>query len=872
MKKYISKNHIRIIRFARDGIFLSFLSIFLCLFLKCGQYYEKEFDLADENGTLHVETQPIGFTFSNNYGELIFSTHVKEGQGQSSFLCFGVYDSLKSYHFYDPSNTQEAPYGAKWSCAGNVKEKEEIQGGVRLHIEITRDVGKELLIDVTHDVEVGFRFMAKVIEPAGIGYFRTNFSASANEHFYGLGERFDKTDARGSSYEMFTDISGKIASGINEVHVPVPFFVSTLNYGVFFDDPHPSFFDMDSSDSGAVSVTYSVWDTLSWYLITGKNPIEVATRYGKLTGPAVLPPVWAFAPMQWRNELPDGSAFLEDARALRLHDIPTTTLWIDNPWQTAYNTFVFNEVQFPETENMLSSVFNLGFKVIVWSTPYLDNSDDSQVREGMWSDTGGLFEQADESGYFVKNISNKSYIMPWKNDFTGGRIDFTNPDAVLFWKNLIHRVTSLGITGFKLDYGEEIVPGLLGARPGFFFYDGSDEQTMHKLYSVLYHKTYREKCLEDKGDCFIIGRSSTYGGQKYVDAIWPGDLDNNFSQHGEPEPEKEGVGAVGGLPAAICALQNLSVSGFPNFGSDTGGYRGGAPSTEVLIRWAQHTALTPIMQLGGGGSSHNPWDSDLYDPMAIEIYRKYAKLHTRLFPLFYTLAKKASIEGTPPIVPIGMFDPSFAEAHLRWDEYIIGKNLLVAPVYEEGAVSREVLFPAGTWVNWWTSQSMEGGTVETIEAPLDTLPLFIAKGSIIPMLSEDIDTFTDANEPDVITLDDRKDILYLHIITNESESTDFELFDGTIITSSVLTEPESIAIEIFSGDWFKQFIVELDWRNSDTLTLEKPSTITRNGILLESNDDFMFVYERNCTDCWSWDTEKELLVVSMGGGGKLEIK
>ena len=817
------------------------------------------------NGTLTIDTGPFGFSFTDNDGNLVLTTEA--GEDGASCLSFGVYDALKDYHFYHPCNTQEAPFGARWKTAGDVAAKEEIDGGWRFEIDVDSMVGGRAELEVKQEDDVGLRFSLSIAGRAAVGYMRLDLSAGGEEHFYGLGERFGHTDAKGETFAMFTDIGGGLSSGFNEVHVPVPFFISSSGYGIFFEDPNPSCFEMNVDDSGKVRITYSKPSVLVWHVITGSSLIEIASRYGRLTGPAALPPKWSFAPQQWRNELEDRAELMADALAMREHDIPGSLIWIDNPWQTAYNTFVFNEDQFPEPAQMLAELRDMGYKALAWSTPYLDDTNDSHVREGMWTDTHGLFEEASEKGHFVMDMHGNPLYMLWKSGFSGGRMDFTNEDAVRFWQDLIGQVTSMGIVGFKLDYGEEIVPGVLGGATDFNFSDGSTGQTMHKIYSVLYQKTYRDRCIEDTGESFIIGRSSTYGGQKHVEAIWPGDLDNDFLRHGVPDPDEDGKGAVGGLPSALCALQNLAVSGFPNFGSDTGGYRGGMPTKEVLIRWAEHTALTPIMQLGGAGDHHNPWIFEDYDEETLEIYQRYARLHTRLFPLFYTLAKRAADEGAAPVVPVGMFDPDDAEAHAWWDEYILGESLLVAPVYEEGATSRDVRFPTGLWVQWWSRDTYEGAATHEVEAPLAVLPLFIRRGAIIPMIKNDVDTFISTTNEDYVTLDERKDLLYAHIVPAGTGS--LELFDGAAVTYE--EDGANLSVEAASGDWFRNFVIEIDWANRLGASSSPPGSVIKDSTLFDIEEDYAVVYERDCEDCWAYDAGSGLIAVSMSGDGKVEL-
>ena len=141
-------------------------------------------------------------------------------------------------------------------------------------------------------------------------------------------------------------------------------------------------------------------------------------------------------------------------------------------------------------------------------------------------------------------------------------------------------------------------------------------------------------------------RGSAWGGQSVADIVWPGDLDNDL---------REGLGEeVGGLPGAVTALVSLAASGFPSFASDTGGYRGGMPTRETLLRWAEHTAFTPFLQLGGAGEHHNPW---LYDTEAGAIYQRLARAHMDLVPYFRMYAIRASTSGRPPLAHAALAFP-----------------------------------------------------------------------------------------------------------------------------------------------------------------------------------------------------------------------
>ena len=240
----------------------------------------------------------------------------------------------------------------------------------------------------------------------------------------------------------------------------------------------------------------------------------------------------------------------------------------------------------------------------------------------------------------------------------------------------------------------------------------------------------------------LIVRASSYGGASQADIIWPGDLDSGFQHRGDPLPS--GGNAVGGLPAAVVDAQTLGVSGFPAFGSDTAGYRG-SPTPESLLRWMEHTALSVVMQVYEDGNDRLPWA--VSDAAGAE-YQAMASLHQQLVPYNATLMAAAQLTGAPSIRPLPLAFPSdtagFAHAD---DEYLLGPDLLVAPVVEAGVTSRTVHLPPGQWVSWWSDQLQTGPADVTVPAPLGQPPLFARAGGLVPMLPPGIDTLVDATEP-----------------------------------------------------------------------------------------------------------------------------
>ncbi len=574
----------------------------------------------------------------------------------------------------------------------------------------------------------------------------TSLALRADEGvFYtGLGERFDHVGALGQVVPMHLSIDASSASGTNERHVPVPLLVAAKagdlgSYGVFIKSREAGAFDVGSADAGVVRGTFE-GRGLDVYVYIARTPVDVIAAFAKQTGLPRPLPRWALGPMLWRNEWSSGAALLADAAELRKRRIPTTTLWIDNPWQVSYNDFTIDEGRFPNPVALLDQLKKMGFRVIVWSTPYLERPRGAPVTPAQ-----NMFVAADAKGYFIKLRDGSTFIAPGFDAKQGfGMIDFTSEAARGYWSGLAAGVVAQGVSGFKLDYGEDAVPQILGARTGLAFADGTTERTA-RGYPLAYHRAYHD-ALDASGGGMLIVRASGFGGATVADVVWPGDLESDFSRAGDVNAK--GLRGVGGLPASVVAAQTLAVSGFPSFGADTGGFRG-VPTREALLRWAEQTALSMILQLGGGGVSHNPWS---YDEEASTIYASLARLHMQLEPYLSSLLSRAESFGEPTIRPLPVAWPSDLEGRaFADDEYLLGPDLLVAPVVTAGAVSRTVHLPPGRWVKYWDGVRVGGPRTLEVAAPLGQPPLFVRAGALLPMLADGLDTLEPATDPATVS-------------------------------------------------------------------------------------------------------------------------
>ena len=215
-----------------------------------------------------------------------------------------------------------------------------------------------------------------------------------------------------------------------------------------------------------------------------------------------------------------------------------------------------------------------------------------------------------------------------------------------------------------------------------------------------------------EGDFITLPRVVSHYGQKYVSGKWPGDNDNNWGY------------TAGGLASNIPAMLNLSIAGFPHWGSDTGGFSD-VPGNDITVRWAEFSAFCTIFQACSRPHS--------YDASHKAIYQKYAMLYTSLFPYRWTYTVLASAKGHPTARALSLHHPDDSKVYDQDAEYYFGDWILVAPIVTN-VTSRNVYLPEGEWIDWWDGTRRSGKTSINYSAPLDKLPLFMKAGAIIPMI------------------------------------------------------------------------------------------------------------------------------------------
>ncbi|BAS26283.1 glycoside hydrolase family 31 protein [Limnochorda pilosa] len=523
-----------------------------------------------------------------------------------------------------------------------------------------------------------------------------------DEAFFGLGEQFGPLNLRGRRVQLLNlDAMGV---GTDAAYKNVPFVLSSRGYGLFWNTyarmVHDVAYPQTSLYSYRVVSDEPVFDLWFFY---GPSPGEVLRRYTELTGRPEVPPLWAFGLWMSRCWYETQEEVETVAARMKAERLPCDVLVLDGRAWLDLRTrcdFQFDRTRYPEPESLVADLRALGIRVCLWEYPYV-------------SVHSRLFPEAASKGYLLRDSSGKPYMIHFpKEAFNqqltafpdSGIVDFTNPEAVQWYQELHRPLFQMGVSVFKTDFGEQVPPDAVASN-------GLTGSALHNAYALLYNEAVYEATRRFTGEPVVWARSGWACSQRFP-IHWGGDPPATWD----------------GLAATIRGGLSLSLSGFSYWSHDIGGFYGPKPSQELYIRWTQFGVFSPFARFHGT-TPREPW---YYGEEAMSIFRKYAKIRYRLIPYLVAAAWESNRSGLPMMRAVILEAPDQEVAKSADLEYLLGSDLLVAPLTRPGG-ARRVYLPPGTWIDVWEGRIHRGPTHIDVVVPLDRIPVFARGESVIPL-------------------------------------------------------------------------------------------------------------------------------------------
>ncbi len=534
---------------------------------------------------------------------------------------------------------------------------------------------------------------------------------SRNESIFGLGEKSDLMDRRGGVYSMWNSDKPCYCIDEDPLYKSVPLFISSRRYGIFFDNSWRTTFDFSSRDSYTFEADGGA---MVYYIIAGEDYKDILGQYIGLTGKPVMPPIWALGYCQCKGDYTWQDQALEVGRKFRELDIPCDVIYQDIGWTEYLQDFTWRKGHYTTPREMLDTLHSLGYHIVVSQDPVI-----SQRNKFQW-------QQADSLGLFAKDIrTGKSYDMPWPWGGRCGVVDFTNPAAAQWWGDWQQKAIDDGVDGFWTDMGEPAWSNEEEKDRLYMQHYAGPHAAIHNVYGLYWDKVVTEEFNRRNPDkrLFQMTRAAFAGMQRYC-----------FSWTGDSGDSRKMTNSWEQFAYQIPMMLSAGLGGIPFITGDITGYCGTiddyVEAAELYVRWMQFGLFTPLSRAHHEGTTAvEPW---MFPPFAMEAAKKAIELKYTLLPYIYTCAREAYDTGLPLMRAMFLEYPDDRECRRTDMQFMFGSNLLVAPVVEQGATTREVYLPKGKWYDWADGTVYEGGKYVEIPAPLDKTPVLVKAGSMVP--------------------------------------------------------------------------------------------------------------------------------------------
>ena len=586
-----------------------------------------------------------------------------------------------------------------------------------LHLRIEDAAGRVMLEDA--------RGSALVLEGGSVSAgppVRLRKAIPADAHYFGLGDKAGPLDRRGGAFVLWNTDAYGFGAATDPLYKAVPFVLGVFEgggaFGLLFDNTWRSYFDFGRTERDVLSFG-AEGGAVDYYVIVEPSPKRVVEAYAFLTGPAPLAPLWSFGFQQSRYSYATEAEARAIADRLRHDHIPADALYLDIDYQHRNRPFTVSEAAFPDLGRFVSDLAAMDLRLVLITDLHIAHV----VGEGYLP-----YDRGVAAGAFLKGADGKPYVA---NVWPGPAVfpDFSAAPVRAWWGALYADFVHAGVAGFWNDMNE---PAVFDVRdktmpldvshrieePGFTPRTATHAE-MHNVYGMLNSRATYDGLLRlaPRQRPFVLTRATYAGGQRYA-ATWTGDNTSSWEH----------------LRLSVSMLANLGVSGLGYAGADVGGFTGTGPPPDLLTRWIEIAAFTPLFRdhAGKGKPGQEPWvGGERHE----SIRRHYIEERYRLLPYLYSLAEEYSRTGVPLLRPVYL---EFPEVLGRGEglggsdgEFMLGPDLLIAPAPQgESPYPYSIALPSEGWYDYWTGKPVAGPKLS--EAPvLEHLPVFVRPGAII---------------------------------------------------------------------------------------------------------------------------------------------
>ncbi len=529
--------------------------------------------------------------------------------------------------------------------------------------------------------------------------------------YYGLGEKGGDLNKKGCYTENFNTDDPETDDDSITYYKTIPFYVALKKestYGIFFDNSFRSYFDM-GKEMGDRIFFGAIGGQIQYYFIPGENIKEVVKNYTALTGRMEMPPLWSLGYQQCRFSYFSQEEVRELVKTFEEKDISLDVVYLDIDYMDGFRVMTFKTPNFDDAAGLISDLKEKGIRTITIIDPGVKVDEEYPV-----------FKRGKEGNHFTKKLDGEMFIgAVWPGD--SAFPDFSNKDCREWWKSELKKfISEHGMDGIWNDMNEPCV-------------FNNDHKTMLETClhnsdnGVIEHKEFHNRYGFEMSRCskeaqeelhpnergFSMTRATYAGGQRYS-SVWTGDNMSLWSQ----------------MRMSISMNANLGISGFSFVGNDVSGF-GLDSSEELFIRWMEMGPFIPIFRNHSNMYTRRqePW---AFGPRAEKIAKKSIELRYELLPYIYDLYYISHKEGLPIFRPMIMeYEKDMNLLNMR-EQFMLGENMIVAPVLYEGERSKTVYLPKGSWFNYFTMEKLQGGKWYKLPCELDEILVFVKEGAIIP--------------------------------------------------------------------------------------------------------------------------------------------